>query len=176
MPLINADPPPRPSTLDFSSMAELFAMFEEIFLSQESSDVISPVGHRVSIFDHHFFHMASISKEGHVGRLFMRDEKQTIKTTTDGLGPYAIGHGGSRAKHLRAAMDTLRNPDEVWEDNPRAKSRWVYVKEYTSSPYPFSVLLVTDRPEQGLIVPVTGFPCRWSDIKKWRQGERICPP
>lgn len=105
----------------------------------------------------------------------MRDEKNEIRETTDGFAPYSVGHKGSRAKHLRATYETLVSPDEVWEDNPKAKAKWVYLKEYDNAPYPFSIVLVTTRPEQGLIVPVTGFPCKKGDIKKWRAGDRIYP-
>jgi len=88
----------------------------------------------------------------------MRDEKKRILETTDGFGDFIVGQNGSRAKHLPSVYETLSAPDEVWEDNPKAKARWVYLKEYDSLPYPFSVVLVTERPEESLIVPKTGFP------------------
>jgi hypothetical protein len=93
----------------------------------------------------------------------------------DGFSNYSIGHGGSRAKNLRSAYETLTSPDEVWEDNPRTQSRWVYVKEYAAVPYPFSVALVTEREQEAIIVPMTSFPCKKTDVKKWRNGKKIYP-
>lgn len=105
----------------------------------------------------------------------MRDEKETILATQEGFSDYEIGHGGSRAKNLKAAYETLTTPDEVWENNPKTQSRWVYVKEYDAVPYPFSVALVAYREEQAIIVPATSFPCKKGDVKKWRGGNRIYP-
>jgi len=105
----------------------------------------------------------------------MRDEKKRILETTNGFGDFLVGQNGSRARHLPSVYETLSAPDEVWEDNPKAKARWVYLKEYDSLSYPFSVVLVTVRPEESLIVPKTGFPCRKTDIKKWRAGKKIYP-
>jgi hypothetical protein len=118
--------------------------------------------------------MASISASGK-DRLFMRDEKKVILGTGVGFAQYILGHGGSRARHLQAARETLCAPDEVWEDNPKANSRWVYIKEYDSVPYPFSIALVTERTEESIIVPVSSFPCKKGDVKKWRNGRKIYP-
>jgi hypothetical protein len=126
------------------------------------------------VFDHHFFHLAAVSKTGRE-KLFMKEEKPTILETTEGFSPYIVGHGGSRAKNLRAAYETLANPDEVWEQNPRTQSRWVYVKEYNALPYPFSVALVTRRDAGAIIVPTTSFPCKKGDVRKWRSGTKIFP-
>ena len=105
----------------------------------------------------------------------MKDEKETILATTEGFSNYVIGHGSSRAKNLRAAYETLTTPDEVWENNPKAQARWVYVKEYGPGPYPFSVALVTYREKEAIIVPKTSFPCKKGDVKKWRSGNKIYP-
>jgi hypothetical protein len=69
---------------------------------------------------------------------------------------------------------TFSDPDEVWEDNPKARAKWTYVKEFASEKYQFSVALVAERPEQGyIIVPVSGFPCTRGDVKKWRKGSLL---
>jgi hypothetical protein len=48
------------------------------------------------------------------------------------------------------------------------------VKEFNSAPYPFTVAFLTSRPDQNdIIVPVSSFPCRKSDIKKWRQSKLV---
>lgn len=105
----------------------------------------------------------------------MRNEKEVILATLDGFSNYTIGHGGSRAKNLRSAYETLTAPDEVWENNPKTHSRWVYVKEYATAPYHFSIAMVTYREGQSIVVPVTSFPCKKGDVKKWRCGDKIYP-
>jgi hypothetical protein len=164
----NISHPKRPEPLTTICMAELYAQFETIFLS---GPIQSPCGHDIVIFDHHFFHMASVSITG-VPRLFMRDEKAKIQALTQGYGLYEVGL--PRARHLSSAYATMTEPVEVWEDNPVSQAKWVYVKEFDSKPYPFSVVLITMRPEEGgILVPVSSFPCRKTDIKKWRQGKLI---
>jgi len=125
-------------------------------------------------FDHHFFHMVAITMEGKE-KLFMRDEKEAILATDVGFANYIVGHGGTRARYLRSAYETMVSPDEVWEENPKAKARWVYIKEYATVPYSFSVALVTYRENEAIVVPASSFPCRKGDLKKWRDGKKIYP-
>ncbi len=152
-------------------MSELYGLFDEIFLSSEGV-IRSSCGEVISCFDHHFFHLAKVSIPG-VKRLFMRDEKTRIMGLNDGFGTYDVFH--KRAKYLRSAYETLAEPDEVWElPGPGGSARWAYVKEYDSKPYPFSVALVTER-DPGQNVPVSSFPCRRTDVKKWRRGLGYIP-
>ena len=171
MALICPVPPKRPDTVEYESIAELYSLFEQIFLS--SGGVISSsCGEVISCFDHHFFHLAKVSIPG-VGRLFMKVEKSEITSVTVGFGKYVVSH--TRANYLRSAFETFAEPDEVWElPETQGSARWAYVKEYDSRPYPFSVALVAER-EAGLIVPVSSFPCRNTDVKKWRRGLRVYP-
>jgi hypothetical protein len=170
-PLICESFSPRPANIEYGCMRDLYLVFEELFLGQGNC-LNSASGHSISVFDHHFFHMASITVPG-VNRLYMRNEKEIILGLTEGFGYYEVG--ASRAKHLRSAYETLANPDEVWEDNPKARVKWVYVKRYATQPYPFSVALVTERSEESIIVPVSSFPCKGSDAKRWRNGRLIFP-
>jgi hypothetical protein len=174
LPATTASLSPRPAQVEYASISELFARFVDLFLGSGGA-IVSPCGHRILVFDHHFFHLAAITVAGQI-RLFMKDEKQTIIATTEGFGKYEVANGGSRAKHLSSARETLCTPDEVWENNPQVTAKWVYVKEWDSKPYPFSIVLVTDRPEEGgIIVPVSSFPCKRNDAKKWRGGTLIYP-
>jgi len=154
-------------------MAELYLEFETRFL-QGDAQIRSTCGHQILIFDHHFFHLAAV-RTAAANRLFMVDEKDEIRATIEGMGKYLIDHSGSRARNLPSARSTMEDPDEVWEANPRAVSaKWVYVKEFDSKPYPFTVALLVDRPaENGIIVPVSSFPCSKSDVRKWRNGDLI---
>ena len=170
MPLICDSPAPRPAQLELISISDLFAQFERIFLDGNAA-IHSRCGHVILFFDHHFFHMTDVGSG-----LFMYDEKETIRSTTSGFGKYVPAQNGSRAKHLVSARMTIQEPDEVWEGNPKSRGRWVYVKEFEDSYYPFSVAIITDRPDQGgIIVPKTSFPCKRGDIKKWRKGVKIYP-
>lgn len=172
--VLRQKPPTRPANVNYASIYDLYLEFENIFLVEGKTPITSPCGHSILIFDHHFFHMAAVNVAGK-DRLFMKEEKAHILAATDGFGQYTISHGGSRARHLLAARETLSSPDEVWEDNPKAKARWVYIKEYAAVPYPFSIALVTLREEEAIIVPVTSFACKKNDVKKWRQGKKIYP-
>ncbi|MGH9682173.1 MAG: hypothetical protein ACRD4S_00965 [Candidatus Acidiferrales bacterium] len=147
--------------------------FEEIFL-RDGARLQSTCGHEILIFDHHFFHLAAVTVTG-IERLFMKEEKGRILSTSSGFGLYEVGE--PRVKHLRSAYATFAAPDEVWQDNPRAHhAKWVYVKEFSSQPYPFSIALVTQRVDEGnIIVPVSSFPCKRTDVKKWRKGQKVYP-
>jgi hypothetical protein len=167
------NPCARPANCSFGSIAELYLQFKSLFLALESP-LLSGCGHRVYFFDHHFFHMAAVVTAEQV-RLFMPDEKDEIQATLKGFGKYILLHGGSRARNLPSARITMLEPDEVWEGNPKATTaKWVYIKQFDSKPYPYTVALLTERPEQGnIIVPVSSFPCRKTDLKRWRQGRQI---
>lgn len=170
--IINPAAPQRPPNVEYTCMSGLFQAFEEIFLSSNGK-IDSCCGHSVLTFDHHFFHLAAVTVSG-VETLFMRDEKEKIRSLTDGFGLYEVDD--PRARHLRSAYATLSSPDEVWENSPKVRVKWIYVKEFDSKPYQFSIALVTERPAEGnIIVPVSSFPCKKSDIKKWRSGTLIYP-
>lgn len=166
----------RPAALEYSSISELFLQFNEIFLEGTKSLICSPCGHRIYCFEHHFFHMAGIIVEGKY-ELSIPIERPTIQSTTSGFAHYILKEGGSRARHLLSARLTLESPDEIWTDNPEVESaKWVYVKEFDSKPYAFSVALVgVWEANSPISVPFSSFPVRRKQIKKWRQGKRIYP-
>lgn len=167
--LLSSNPPERPAAVEYTCMRGLYLAFEEIFLAK--LPIKSNCGHEILVFDHHFFHLAAVTVPG-IDRLYMRDEKERILGLTEGLGNYEVAR--SRARHLRSARMTFTDPDEVWEDNPRCRAKWTYVKEFANDKYQFSVALVAERPEQGyIVVPVSGFPCTRGDIKKWRRGNLL---
>jgi hypothetical protein len=111
--------------------------FEDIFLADKKSLILSPCGHKIYCFEHHFFPMAGVVVEG-VEELSIQKERAAILAANEGLAHYELREGGSRARHLRSARQTLESPDEVWIENPGVTSaRWVYVKEYASKPHSF---------------------------------------
>jgi phage-Barnase-EndoU-ColicinE5/D-RelE like nuclease2 len=174
--LIHPNPPPRPDNVAYTSIRELFLHFESIFLADAKSLVVSPCDHKIYCFEHHFFHMAGVIVEG-IDDLSMPRELDTILKATDGFAHYELREGGSRAKHLRSARETLENPDEVWVENPRVRSaKWVYIKEFDSKPYPFSIALVGEwEANSTIIVPFSSFQVEKRNAKKWRQSKRLYP-
>lgn len=154
--------PLRPRGWEFESIAELYRLFQGLFLNAEGY-LESKCGHRISVFDHHFFHMCGVTRDK--ARLFMPEEKEQILALATGFGEYELAHGGSRARDLPSAHATLLDPDEVWTENPTTNSaEWIYVKEFDSKPYPFTVALLMRRPdENGIIVPVSSFAARGTE-------------
>lgn len=168
--------PERPASVAFTSIRDLYLEFERIFLAGTKSLIASPCGHRIYCFEHHFFHLTGIIVDG-VRKLSTRTEKATILGTHKGFAHYKIREGGRRGRHLQSAYETLANPDEVWQDNPKAKTaKWVYIKEYDSKPYPFSIALIGhSHTRSTVIVPFSSISIERTNIKKWRQGTRIYP-
>jgi hypothetical protein len=123
--------------------------------------------------------MTGIVVDG-IDELSIQKERSVILATTNGFGHYELRESGSRARHLLSARETLDHPDEVWQDNPRATSaKWVYVKEFDSKPYRFSVALVGIwTPREGsseIYVPLSSFQVDKTGIKKWKQSVKIYP-
>jgi len=120
--------------------------------------------------------MAGVVVEG-VPELTMPNERETVLNTKQGFAHYELREGGSRARHLASARITLEQPDEVWAENPKVESaRWVYVKEFDSKPYQFSVALVGMwEANSSIPVPFSGFAVDKGQIKKWRASQRIYP-
>lgn len=168
--------PPRPPTVVFESIRDVYLAFEAIFLSEAKSLIVSPCGHKIYCFEHHVFHMAGIAVEG-IPELSIHKERDRILATDVGFAHYELREGGSRVRHLRSARETLENPDEVWAENPLvASAKWVYVKEFDSKPHPFSIGLVGEwHSNSTIIVPFSSFACARSGVKRWRQGKKIYP-
>jgi hypothetical protein len=171
-----SDKSARPPKIELSSIRDLYLHFNDIFLGDRKSLIISPCGHKIYCFEHHFFHMSGISVHD-ADELSMPRERKTIMETVDGFAHYKLRENGSRAKHLRSAREVLENPDEVWTDNPRVTSaKWVYVKEFDSKPYPFSIALVGEwEANSTIIVPFSSFACNESGVRRWRQTRKIYP-
>lgn len=162
--------PPRPPHCTYASICELYEEFDRIFLQSEQVDSAS--GQAIRIYDHHFFHMAGIQVKGRK-RLFMAQEKEVILATKEGFGHFEVLYGGSRAKNLPSAYATIIEPDEVWEDNPRCtNAKWVYIKQFDSAPYPYTVALLTLRQQEKIVVPVSSFPCKKKRHQEMAKGNK----
>ena len=176
MPLTHPNPPLRPSAVTYGSISELYSHYENAFIADKKSLILSPCNHKIYCFEHHFFHMAGVLVDG-IEELSMPQERETILKTIEGFAHYELREGGSRARHLRSARETLENPDEIWAENPKVQSaKWVYIKEFNSKPYPFSVALVGEwKANSTIIVPFSSFPVQKSNVKKWRQSKKLYP-
>ena len=73
----------RPKAVHFSSLAELYALFEKIFLegNEVSSQIVSDSGLIITVFDHNFFHMVKLVHPNRA-RFFMKDEKPLLRAQT----------------------------------------------------------------------------------------------
>jgi len=165
--------PQRPPELVFRSLCELYLHFQSLFLAGKSTgrEFQSACGCRIMIFDHHFFHIVKLTRPG-VARLFMSEEKTKILAQIVGFGDYA--YDDNRARHLASAMDTLTNPDCVYRPEKLRTADRVFIREYDSSPYPYTAVFVGNR-DGGFKVPVTAFPLKRPDLKKWTRGLKLFP-
>jgi hypothetical protein len=162
----------RPPLIEFSSLRELYLHFERVFLhGAESHTIVSDCGHVLKIFDHHFFHMVKLDHPHKPKPLLMSAEKNLLLDTNVGFGSFTYDR--QRAIYLESAALCLRTPDEVWEDVALKTARWIYIKEFDTKPYCHTVFLVGERSEGP--VPVTSFPAKARDARKWRRGVRIYP-
>lgn len=168
-------PATRPDLIDFSSVAELYRHYERLFLHGNDKSHTFPLGcdHVAKVFDHNFFHMVKLKDPEKLAdeKLLMSVEKEIILATTDGFGKYTYDR--QRAIYLASARDCFLNPNEVWKDQDLETADWIYIKEYDTRPYRFTVLL-TAGPKKG-VAPVTSFPVRAGQIKKWRRGTKVWP-
>jgi hypothetical protein len=163
----------RPELLSFKCLADMYRSFERLFLGAEGSSSRNHVlrcGHTVTALEHNFFHMVKMTgPEGQ--HLFMREEKEKILACTENFGAYKFEHNDHRAKYLLSALDTMEDPDQIFECDNLKTAKYSFVKEYKSKPYPFTVFLISTW--ESLLVPATSFQCRRNDSKKWRCGKLI---
>lgn len=163
----------RPSLIQFCSLKELYLHFERIFLqgAESQRQLASVCGHTITIFDHHFFHLVKLTHREKPNPLEMANEKSIILETDHGFGSYEYDH--QRAVYLESAMLCLAFPDEVWYDPTLMSAKWVYIKHFSTTPYTCTIFLIGERPEG--CVPVTSFPGKNRDARKWRRGTKIYP-
>jgi len=102
----------------------------------------------------------------------MVDEKASILSAVTGFGAYT--YDKQRSLYLESAMICLAYPDEVWEDPTLDSAKWVYLKYFDTKPYSCTIMLVGEREGKGP-VPITSFPGKDRDARKWRRGVKIYP-
>lgn len=107
-------------------------------------------------------------------RLWFPNEKDKILATVDGFGDYT--YDAIRARRLLFTLECLRNPDEVVRPTILRTANRAYIKDFgrAAAPYPFTVVLVRLE-DDGRLTLCTGQPVRRTDIKKWRNGQKLWP-
>jgi hypothetical protein len=164
--------PRRPDFIELSCLRDLYLHFERLFLCDHVSGTVeSCCGHEIKVFDHHFFHFVKLDHPKKPKPLLMAHEKSEILSTRAGFGGYTYDR--QRAIYLASARMCLEFPDEVWLDEKLTTAKWIYLKEFDARPYSFTILLIAERSEG--LVPVTSFPGKKRDARKWRRGMRIHP-
>src|SRR5271154_1767353 len=98
-----------PKSLAFSSLAELYEQFQELFIGKEFR---CPRGLPILIVPRHFFHLTKLRK-GWQTKFDIKAEEPKIRATTQGFGEYSIDE--KRAQTLSWIPEILREPHEIWE-------------------------------------------------------------
>ncbi len=108
---------------------------------------------------------------GGSGKLFMPEHKPIILAQTEGFGQYS--YDPVRAKNLPSALETFANPDFVYRPERLKTADRVFIKEFDSLPYKYTVALLGKH--KGLRILFTAFPCRKKDVKRWACGVKLYP-
>ena len=102
----------RPDRLVFDSLAQLFELYEGLFLQghEYRGTLNSSCGLEVTAFDRCFPHLVKLTRHGQqAGVPFnIQEEKPRIRSQLNGFGPYGLDE--YRARHLPSALDTLLDP------------------------------------------------------------------
>jgi len=163
-------PADRPPLLLYQSLRELYLYYEATFLCGRSSNsFVSPCDHVITFFDHHFFHLVKLGHPASIKPLRMDREKPAILAADKNFAEYT--HDRQRAIYLASALLCIREPDEVWLNGELKSAKWAYLKRFTAKPYSLTVFLIGERLEG--LVPITSFPCRARDARKWARGTKI---
>jgi hypothetical protein len=163
--------PIRPKPLSITSARDLYLHFQKIFLnnSPRKNTIVSDCGDRITILDYHFFHMVKLQIEDKQ-KLVISEEKELILACTIGFGKYK--YEPTRARHLPAAMVTLKSPDWIYRPPHLASADRVFIKEFDDLPFPYTIMLVGKR-KPDILYPVTSFSHKRSGIGKWMKGELL---
>ena len=162
----------RPNRLVFGSLAQLFGLYENVFLrGHEYRHTLNPsCGLQVTAFDRCFPHLVKLTRAGHQpGAPFnIQEEKPRIRSQLNGFGPYFIDE--YRARNLPSALDALLDPHYVYELADPRTAHLGFLKHYGDKPYPFTLVLVGTSKRDGCLVPVTSFPLRRNRARTRLEG------
>ena len=116
----------RPPRLAFGCLAELYDVYEEVFLGGSGfrREYQSQCGLTFVALDRNFFHLVQLRKNGISKdvRLNIQVEKPLIRAATEGWGDYQL-EDPRRAPHLAAGLDTLLMPHAVFTvPNPQQRT------------------------------------------------------
>jgi hypothetical protein len=164
-------PSAPPPLLKYISLAEVYEYYVNEYVLRSPIDACC--GCRIHCSEHHFIHVVKLT--GPNGEaLWFPNEKEKILTTVDGFGNYS--HDAIRARRLLFTLECMRYPDEVFRPTILRTADRAYIKDFGDAalPYPFTVVLVRLE-KDGRLTLCTGQPVRRSDIRRWRNGEKLWP-
>jgi Barnase-EndoU-ColicinE5/D-RelE like nuclease len=156
-----------PESLVFTSLAELYEQFCELFVEKE---FYCPRNTRIVIARHHFFHLTKLRK-GWQTEFTIDVEEPLIKDTTEGFGEYTINE--KRAQTLSWIPEILKAPHEIWEYETKKTADEVFIREYDKPGSPFRTVLLVR--ESQYLKPVTCMTVRRTAIKEHRKGRKLWP-
>ena len=174
----------RPDRLVFDSLAQLFELYEGLFLQghEYRGTLNSSCGLEVTAFDRCFPHLVKLTRHGQqAGVPFnIQEEKPRIRSQLNGFGPYGLDE--YRARHLPSALDTLLDPHHVCEVTAPRTAHLGFLKHYGDRPYPFTFVLVGESKADQCLIPVTGFPAKRNRARslfararrvRWSRGDAM---
>jgi hypothetical protein len=163
--------PRRPKPLIITCARDLYLHFQRIFLNNNptKNTVISECGDRITILDYHFFHMVKLQIEDK-NKLVIDEEKELILACAVGFGKYK--YEPTRARHLPAAMETLKAPDWIYRPLKLRSADRVFIKEFDELPFPYTIVLVGKR-KPNILYPVTSFSHKRNSVGRWMNGELL---
>jgi phage-Barnase-EndoU-ColicinE5/D-RelE like nuclease2 len=167
MPTISGVLAKPPERLVFTSLAELYQQFIDLFVGK---DFCCPRGIKIVFTRHHFFHLVKLVK-GTQTFFTVEEEEPSILSTRDGFGGYSLNEG--RAQTLSWIPEILKEPDEIWEYTVKKTADEAFIREYDKSGSPFRVALL--RREGNHLEPVTCMTVRRTGIKEHRKGRKLWP-
>jgi hypothetical protein len=156
-----------PESLVFTSLAELYEQFHELFVGKEFR---CPRGIPIVITSHHFFHLTKLRKEWQT-EFTVEVEEPLIKEVKQGFGAYQINE--KRAETLSWIPEISREPDEIWEYTIKKTADEVFIREYDKAGSPFRTVLLLR--EEDYLKPVTCMTVRRTGIKEHRKGKKLWP-
>jgi hypothetical protein len=146
-------PTKPPESLVFTSLAELYNQFQELFIGREFMCPARQVP--IVITSHHFFHLTKLQKNWQA-EFTVEVEEPLIQVVTEGFGEYKIDQ--SRAERLSWIPEILKEPHEIWEYCEKKTADDVFLREYEKAGSSFRAVLL--KREEDHLRLVTCMPMR----------------
>jgi hypothetical protein len=164
---------PRPEHLALTSLAVLYGDFSRLFLgaAPHGKHVFqTQSGHSIHVSDHNFFHLVKLSHCTRGCRFGIAVDLPSILGQDVGFGDYTVDKW--RARALPTALDTVTDPDEVFEGlRAEGSATHCFWKWYGGGPSPYTVFLT--KRKKGHFIPVTSFNLDGGRLKKLSRNATV---